>query len=526
MQNVGAYGQEVAQTVTAVRALDRHSGETVALTPADLGFGYRTSVLRGGLPLRRLGRDLRARPRRALTADPVRRTGPRTGLRTRPTAPLADVRDAVLALRRGKGMVLDAADPDSVSAGSFFTNPILDAVAFARLRERAPEAPAYPEPDGRTKASAAWLIEHAGFTRGHGDGRVGLSRKHTLAIVNRGGATASRGARLRPRHRPRRARRLRRRSASRAGARRPRVVTAAFGRAASHALPFAAVTFHPHHESGSGSPMVLLHGFHRHVALLDARAADARRAPRDLRADAARTRRRESFDLGMSMTIPAMVDKLERQLDERGIERAHMVGSSLGGWLALELATRGRALSVVGLCPAGGWEPDARQLRATVRYFRRNELMLRYARPLLRTVASRPRSRRLALMEVIADPSTVTAAEALMMFEGSAECAIVQDALRLTAAGQMFGDLGHVDAPVRIAYGTRDRIVRWPNAYVRMRKLVPHAEYVALDGLGHLPMWKAPELVTRLILKPDRPDAGAGLSARFERDVVAGATAP
>jgi UDP-N-acetylmuramate dehydrogenase len=110
------------------------------------------------------------------------------------SAPLADVRDAVLALRRGKGMVIDPDDPDSVSAGSFFTNPILEPEAFAALAARTgPDMspPAFPEPDGRIKTSAAWLIERAGFARGYERGRAGISTKHTLALVNRGGATTA-----------------------------------------------------------------------------------------------------------------------------------------------------------------------------------------------------------------------------------------------------------------------------------------------------------------------------------------------
>ena len=198
MQNVGAYGQEVAQTVSAVRAFDRAADEIVTLSPRQLGFGYRTSVLRGGsryvvLSVSfLLAPDGRSAPLRY--GELARALGSEIGTR----APLADVREAVLRLRRGKGMVLDDDDPDSVSAGSFFTNPILQASAFSELRQRTHQRlgadrtpPGFDEPDGRVKTSAAWLIEQAGFQRGHGDDRVGLSGKHSLAIVNRGGASAA-----------------------------------------------------------------------------------------------------------------------------------------------------------------------------------------------------------------------------------------------------------------------------------------------------------------------------------------------
>ena len=105
------------------------------------------------------------------------------GLQDRP--PLAQVREAVLALRRGKGMVLDGTDPDTWSAGSFFTNPVLPADAVPA------GAPRWPQPDGRVKTSAAWLIEQAGFGKGYGTGRARLSTKHPLALTNRGGATAA-----------------------------------------------------------------------------------------------------------------------------------------------------------------------------------------------------------------------------------------------------------------------------------------------------------------------------------------------
>lgn len=260
------------------------------------------------------------------------------------------------------------------------------------------------------------------------------------------------------------------------------------------------------HRGGTGEPMVLLHGFtdtwHAWTPLLPALEAH-----HDVFAPTLPGHHGgEPFPEGGRMTLATTLDMIERQLDAEGIERAHVVGSSLGGWLALELAARGRALSVVGVCPAGGWEPHSREERAILRYFRLNDRLLRAGRPLLKTVARRPRLRRLALRELIADPSRVSATAAWAMIEGAAECAIVQDALALSETGEMFGELGQIDCPVRIAYGTRDRIVRWPACYVRMQRILPQAEYVALEGLGHLPMWDDPELVARVILEVTAPD--------------------
>jgi UDP-N-acetylmuramate dehydrogenase len=192
VQNVGAYGQDVSETVTGVRVLDRATGRVQDMTAAECGFEYRRSVFKHDP--RRIVLEVAFRLREEGLSGPLRYAELARALDVPvgARAPLADVREAVLALRRRKGMVIDAQDPDSVSAGSFFTNPILTAEAFDALTARAPAPPpAWPEPDGRIKTSAAWLIERAGFTRGYGDGRVGISRKHTLALVNRGGATAA-----------------------------------------------------------------------------------------------------------------------------------------------------------------------------------------------------------------------------------------------------------------------------------------------------------------------------------------------
>ena len=200
IQNVGAYGQEVAETITAVRVLDRADGAVRTLAPADCRFTYRSSAFKrepGRWVVLAVSFALRASERSAPIRYPelARALGVEVGAR----APLADVREAVLALRRDKGMVLDPADADTVSAGSFFTNPVLDADAFAALRARAAERlgpdaspPAWPDADGHVKTSAAWLIERAGFHRGHGDpAGIAISGKHTLALTNRGAGTTA-----------------------------------------------------------------------------------------------------------------------------------------------------------------------------------------------------------------------------------------------------------------------------------------------------------------------------------------------
>ena len=192
IQNVGAYGQEVAETVETVRVLDRETDRVEDMPAAACGFRYRGSVFK--YRDRRVVLAVTFRLRRAASSGPLRyaELARALGVPVGGSAPLADVCEAVLALRRRKGMVIDPADPDSVSVGSFFTNPILPAEDFAALAARAAvDPPAWPEPDGRVKTSAAWLIERAGFHRGHGNGRVGISTKHTLALVNRGGGTTA-----------------------------------------------------------------------------------------------------------------------------------------------------------------------------------------------------------------------------------------------------------------------------------------------------------------------------------------------
>lgn len=197
VQNVNAYGQSVASTITAVTAYDRRSGRTVTLSPGECAFSYRDSAFKRDperfviLRVRFRLEDAGGMSAPVAYAETARTLGVGEGERVE----LRHARDTVLRLRAGKGMVLDAADHDTWSAGSFFTNPVLAAGAHAAFLERAADrlgadvpVPGWPDTDGRVKVSAAWLIERAGFPKGHGSGPATISTKHTLALTNRGAA--------------------------------------------------------------------------------------------------------------------------------------------------------------------------------------------------------------------------------------------------------------------------------------------------------------------------------------------------
>ena len=191
IQNVGAYGQDVSETIARVRVWDRKLRGIRSFAAGECQFGYRSSRFKAD-PGRHVVLDVTFQFRQASLAPPVRyaELARTLGVQEGQRAPVADVRQAVLGLRAGKGMVLDAEDHDTWSAGSFFTNPFLSPEQAAALPA---DAPRWEQPDGTVKSSAAWLIERAGFGKGHtslaAGERVSLSTKHTLALTNRGGAT-------------------------------------------------------------------------------------------------------------------------------------------------------------------------------------------------------------------------------------------------------------------------------------------------------------------------------------------------
>jgi UDP-N-acetylmuramate dehydrogenase len=194
VQNVGAYGQEVATTIESVLALDIRDGQLHELCNQACGFSYRTSIFntteRGRYIILQVNYVLKHGGDAFIAYADLKKYF--AGWSEKPT--LANVRDAVRKIRAGKGMLITAGDDDCRSAGSFFKNPILSADEYERLTARAAaknlQIPSYPALDAQKKVSAAWLVEHSGFSRGYGDGSVGISRKHALAIVNRGNATA------------------------------------------------------------------------------------------------------------------------------------------------------------------------------------------------------------------------------------------------------------------------------------------------------------------------------------------------
>jgi UDP-N-acetylmuramate dehydrogenase len=191
IQNVGAYGQEVGETITRVRVFDRVAGVFADMDRSACGFGYRASVFKRNE--RYIVTGVRFELEVGDSSLPLRYAELTAALsvETGAQVPLRVARETVVALRRRKGMVIDPQDPESVSAGSFFVNPVVDGATLGAVEVRAgAQPPRFDAGDGRYKLAAAWLVERAGFPKGWGTGRVGVSRKHALALVNRGGATA------------------------------------------------------------------------------------------------------------------------------------------------------------------------------------------------------------------------------------------------------------------------------------------------------------------------------------------------
>jgi pimeloyl-ACP methyl ester carboxylesterase len=226
-------------------------------------------------------------------------------------------------------------------------------------------------------------------------------------------------------------------------------------------------------------------------------------------------------------SIARAADFLEEHLDALGVGSAHLAGNSLGGALALELAKRGRARSVVGISPAGGLRPgDTAAANKVIKVFSRMQKTTERSLPLLPKVMARPGLRRLALRDVMARGHQVPAAEAVGLARSSVNCAIVEDVYAVLRSGEAgVHDLDQIKAPVLITWGSKDRILPMETHAPRLRAEIPGVEFRVHEGIGHTPMWDDPGLIATTIGDFAAQHASAPAPAPAAGDPEAAATA-
>jgi pimeloyl-ACP methyl ester carboxylesterase len=254
------------------------------------------------------------------------------------------------------------------------------------------------------------------------------------------------------------------------------------------------------HRGGSGEPLLLVHGFSctwrvwEPVLPLLERDHDVAAITLTSHVDG------PAFPDGVEASFPALVDAVERDLDDLGWDKAHIAGNSLGGWLSLELARRGRARSIVAVAPAGGWESGSPEEKRLVRLFRFNHRVLGVLGPRAESLTRRPRLRALLLRDLAAHPERIPPRAAAEFIDGAWRCSAYLDLVDGIVRDGPPRSFEGIDCPVRLVWGTRDRVLPVERYSDRLRRLVPAAEFVTLDGLGHVPMSDDPDLVARTIL--------------------------
>lgn len=248
-----------------------------------------------------------------------------------------------------------------------------------------------------------------------------------------------------------------------------------------------------------GEPLVLIHGFSATRNVWEPVREALGRGHEVLAVNLAGHVGGPEIPDGTEVSVGALVDAVERDMDQAGLRTAHLVGNSLGGWIALELAKRGRARSVVAIAPAGGWEQGTRDEARLRAMFTRSHKLSSRMLPRVERMMRRPRLRRLLLSQVAARGDRMPAAAAAQMVRDSVECSVyfdLMDALNRDGPPRSFDG---VDVPVLLVWGTRDRILPPKRYSERLRRMIPDAEWTELKGLGHVPMSDDPELVARTI---------------------------
>lgn len=275
------------------------------------------------------------------------------------------------------------------------------------------------------------------------------------------------------------------------------------------------MTIEAEHRGGTGTPLLLLHGVTASWRVWEP-VLPALEEHHDVIAPTlAGHRGAEPLATGVRPAVGSLTDVVERRLDTLGIERAHIAGNSLGGWIALELARRGRALSVVALSPAGAWRNhgDLRRLALLIKtgHFAAGKLGGRLG-PLL----ARPRGRRLVLGSALEHAERMPPAVATGMLEDSTACTLLADFVTAVYAdGPLPGPL-IADCPLRIAWAARDRTIPFEHYGRPLLERVPGAELVMLDGVGHVPMYDDPPLIARTILETTRAADAAAMTKEHQ----------
>jgi pimeloyl-ACP methyl ester carboxylesterase len=250
---------------------------------------------------------------------------------------------------------------------------------------------------------------------------------------------------------------------------------------------------------GSGEPLVMIHGFSSSPVVW--RPVLGRLEPSfDILAVALTGHAGgQQLPAGTPASVSALVDGVEREMDECGFDSAHIAGNSLGGWIALELAQRGRARSVIALSPAGGWERGSREAKRLKGLFSRNHALIARTRGYIPKLVTRPRLRRAMLGQAMSRGDLLTPDEALKMALDVLDCTIYFDLMDAVLCDGPPTSFDAVTSPVLLAWGTNDKILPEDRYAPRMRRLLPHARSMELGGLGHVPMGDDRELIARTI---------------------------
>lgn len=203
-------------------------------------------------------------------------------------------------------------------------------------------------------------------------------------------------------------------------------------------------------------------------------------------------------------SVESGVDLLEAKLDALGIERAHLVGNSLGGWLAIELARRGRALSVTALAPGGGWESNSPELKRLLRRFQMTKFLLSVGGHVASRLARWTLPRRYFLRDAVARPDLLTPLEARLLIESTWRCAVYGDILKVIPTQALSEPFAKLPCPVRLVWGAEDRLLPMQGYSERWRRVLPGADWVVLPNVGHVQMYDDPQAVAQSILECTR----------------------